>query len=453
MWPFAMGVGAPLIGVPLGRHLRTGASVCCDPINWFTRAGIIANPSAFVLARPAVGKSTMVATWALGLAAGGTVPFFLGDLKPDYADLTRALGGQVVEASHGGATRINLLDTGAMHAAALTLEAAGYRSAAEQLRADSRGRRLQLVSGMAAIVRNGIPLPGHLETALDAALELLDRRDPQRVPVIGDVIRLIGEGPAEIRSCLLVDDDEEYRDEVRDLHRALLSLSGGIFGETFAHPTSHPIDVNTPALCVDISRLAKQSPAFLAAVLLATWAEGFAAIEAAQTLADHGLRPRRSYFVVLDEMWKVLRASKGMVDRVDALTRLNRTDGVGVAYVTHTFKDLDALADAEDRAKAQGIAERCGLIAVGGVASNDIQRVHDVFALSSSEMSSIRQFSAGAHEQWDAESGRATFAAGRGKMLLKPGAYPGIPVQVRKPSVLDQLHRTDARWDIARSVR
>ena len=44
LWPFAIGTGSPMIGVPLGRHLHSGATVCCDPISWFQRAKLISNP-------------------------------------------------------------------------------------------------------------------------------------------------------------------------------------------------------------------------------------------------------------------------------------------------------------------------------------------------------------------------------------------------------------------------
>ncbi|MGC5410448.1 ATP/GTP-binding protein, partial [Streptomyces sp. DT225] len=52
MWPFAAGSGTPMVGVPLGRDLISGAAVCCDPISWFQRANLLLNPSAFVLGKP-----------------------------------------------------------------------------------------------------------------------------------------------------------------------------------------------------------------------------------------------------------------------------------------------------------------------------------------------------------------------------------------------------------------
>ena len=38
LWPFSSGTSSPMIGVPLGRHEETQATVCCDPISWFQRA-------------------------------------------------------------------------------------------------------------------------------------------------------------------------------------------------------------------------------------------------------------------------------------------------------------------------------------------------------------------------------------------------------------------------------
>ena len=43
-----------------------------------------------------------------------------------------------------------------------------------------------------------------------------------------------------------------------------------------------------------------------------------------------------------------------MVDKIDALTRLNRQRGIGQIMVSHTMRDLEALVDDDDRAKARG---------------------------------------------------------------------------------------------------
>ena len=111
LWPFAVGTGTPMVGVPLGRHIQTSATLCCDPISWFQRAKLISNPSCFVLGKPGLGKSTCVRRMALGLTGYGVMPLVLGDLKPDYVDLIEALGGQVITLGRGRGY-LNILDPG-----------------------------------------------------------------------------------------------------------------------------------------------------------------------------------------------------------------------------------------------------------------------------------------------------------------------------------------------------
>ena len=91
--------------------MMTQATVCCDPISWFQRARLISNPSAFVLGKPGLGKSTVVRRMALGLSAYGVHPLVLGDLKPDYVDAVQAIGGQVITLGRGRGY-LNVLDPG-----------------------------------------------------------------------------------------------------------------------------------------------------------------------------------------------------------------------------------------------------------------------------------------------------------------------------------------------------
>jgi hypothetical protein len=74
LWPFAAGTGSPMIGVPLGRNLLSGATLCADPISWFQRARLISTPSMFVLGKVGLGKSSLVRRMALGLTGYGVLP-------------------------------------------------------------------------------------------------------------------------------------------------------------------------------------------------------------------------------------------------------------------------------------------------------------------------------------------------------------------------------------------
>lgn len=439
MWPFAAGSGSPMTGVPLGQHLFTGATVCGDPLNWFTRARYISNPSLFMLGMPGLGKSTLVNRMLIGLAATGVVPLVLGDLKPDYADTVRALGGQVISIGRGRGG-INVLDPGAMGEAAARIGG----EAGEVLKAETHGRVLNMVAALITIVR-GRPMDDHEQSVLSAVLHhLRERTSPGRPALLPDVLRILTEGPDRVRAVTLDrGDDARYRDAVDPLHRSLLGILDGPLGGTFASETSTRIDPSAPAVCIDISGIGEADTQLTAAAMLAAWSDGLGTVAASHALADAGLEPRRWFFTVLDELWRPLRAASGIVDRIDALTRLNRSLGLGDAKITHTLKDAEALGTDSDRAKARGFVERAGMVVCAGLPKAEMEDLGKVVGLSRREIELVSSWSS--PPGWGA-TGEHEEPPGRGRFLIKVGGRPGIPIKVAITDAERRLHNTNTRW-------
>ncbi|MET7879827.1 hypothetical protein ABZS52_23210 [Micromonospora profundi] len=430
LFPFVAGSGAPTIGVPIGRHMLWGEVVCLDPLEWL-RAGLITNPGVFVLGQPGVGKSTVVKRLITGMTGFGTSALILGDTKPDYTRLVEHLGGQVIRVGRG-LDRLNPLDSGPLGSALARMGSADAR----QLRLEIRGRRMSLLLALCALVR-GQALNNTEEIVLGRAIDVLAER-LDRDPTVPDVLSLVEAGADELLTAARARTDGEYRRRVDQLVPTLALLCEGSLRGVFDGPTTKPLDLDAPAVSVDISQVAAAGDQLVAAAMLCTWAYGFGMVDAASVLADQGLAPRRQYLGVIDELWRALRGASGLVEHADALTRLNRQRGMASVMVTHSLADLDALPTPEDRAKAQGFIERSAIKILAGLPPRELNRVNEVIKLSGPEREMVASWAA--PEAWFAGS----VHPGRGKYLIKTGERNGLPVSLTLVGDEWELYDTDA---------
>lgn len=456
LWPWATGSAAPIEGVPLGRHLYSDATVCCDPIQWFRQTNLIDAPSAFMLADPGLGKSKLAARMIIGLAATGVTPMVLGDLRPDYTELIRGLGGQVIELGPGRSV-LNVLDPGGSAKAVQQLRDAGFDSKASQVEADAHRRRVTMVFALLAINR-GTPLTDVERALVGRALRILDQRRAQDeaapVPVLSDLLAVVEEGPAELRRLTLSRDDASYEVASAPLQVSLNALIEDDLGKMLGGHTTEPLDLagHPGGVVFDVSSISDVDQAMQGGALMACWSAGFAAINASHALADAGLAPRRYYFAVLDELHRALRAGAGMPDRVDLLTRLNRRDGAGYLMITHTMSDLQSLSDPADVAKARGLVERSKIKIIGGLSRREIlgdgthPGLDSVVGFTRAETGLVTGWSTPAG--WGSGSG-STPPPGRGKFLIKVGQRPGIPVQTVMTRTEMRIKDTNEMWQQA----
>jgi len=439
LFPFTTPSGTPLVGVPLGPNLVNGSIVCFDPLSWF-KAGLLSNPSIFVLSTPGRGKSTLVRRMVTGLAGFGVLPLVLGDLKPDYVDLIGALGGQVVSL---GPERgcLNVLDAREANDAARRLVAAGRGDLARQVRGDYLDRRVSVVESLVAISRAG-KVSDRESTVLQRAVEVLDEKVCD--PVLADLLAVIKNPPEAVLDVAAVDGDvAQYRKVFRDLEASLTGLvAGGRLGRFFSGHTDEPMRRDLP-VCYDISSIPEGRNDMAAAALMACWSTGFGVVNIAHALADAGLEPDRQYFVVMDEMWRALRAGSGMVDRIDTLSRLNRQLGVAEAMLSHTPSDLVSMLDEADKAKARGLISRSGAVVLGAMPREDMPLLSDAVELKPNEQETLIGWSG--RSGWGTRPGTGV-APGLGQFMVKVGGRPGITFRTVLTDEERDLNDTNRRW-------
>lgn len=456
--PWMVGAAAPLIGTPLGVHATTGEGVCCDPMSWFA-AGIISNPSAFVLSLPGLGKSSLIRKMLLGAVARGQVPIVSGDIKGEYVDIVRAVGGQVIQIGHG-LGHLNPLGAGVLGKALAELEAnrdhlekRGQLRLIEETKASIHARQVTMVGTLIQLVRQS-PVADVEYTLISVALRELRSEEGysfEDPPLLVDVARRIEAGSAALRQSAVAADDQEYRATMRPLVQSLRSLLDGVLGDIFADHTTFDIDLGAPAVCIDVSSIDREDTGLKAAVMMSCWSDSYGSMEASHLLSDAGLRDRQTlYMSILDELWQTLGAAPALVDRIDELTRLNRTDGVSLIMVTHTGRDLESLPTEADVKTAMGFIERAGMLISGGLPSGELDRLSDVLQFTKAEARMITSWSRGAPIM-RRRGDRAATPLGRGRFMIKStkDGSPGIPIRTIMTNTEIELGLHDTAWRFA----
>lgn len=450
LWPFAVGASAPTVGTPVGAHYITGAPVHFDPMSWFLK-GFLTAPIAFVLALNGFGKSSLIRRMVTGAVAAGETVLCMGDTKPDYRDLVYRLGGQVVDVGYGHST-INPLDVGALGAVVEHLPTEDQR---RQVAARVEAGQVNIVAGLIELVR-GSRVADYEEVLIAAGLRELYSPTGgfsyHQPPLLSHLLEAISGGGEQLLRFAEEDDPASYRASTKTLRRSLRALVEGPFGAIFNGPTNVPLDLTSPAVCVDVSRIPEGDTKLLAAVLMVCWSDGFGAVAAAHALADAGIAPKRTFEVVMDEIWRVLGVGEFMVDRVDALTRLNRTLGTGLIMCSHTIKDLAAFDSVAAQAKSVGFFERARAKIIGPVGPEEINRLRAAVGITETEKLLVTSWAAPRPpSDDDLDPTRRETPPGTGCFLLKTGEADeaGIPFRmVFTPSERDaDIHNTNRRFD------
>ena len=444
-WPFAGGSSRPAVGVPVGQDIQTGSTVCCDPFSWF-RAGFISSPSMAIFGMPGLGKSSFAARQMIGLADQGAITMVC-DLKGEYSPLCRALGGQVLD--YGRGYRVNLLDLGAMGDAAKRI--GGPRGQA--LRELAVARAVDAVATQVQIVRRSAVTDWE-QTLLTAAVWQLDHayRRRKAAPTLGDLAQLLHDPSEAMQAAIITDNSSVYAELTTGLRRSLQAVLQGPLGRMYDGQSTARLQTDTPMVSVDVSAVSRQSETILSSAMLASWSEMFSTIEAANALTDAGLEPQRHYLVVLDEMWRAMRLEGAeLVEKADGITRLNRNEGVGNLFITHSLRDLESMTTKADNTKARGFAERSGIVVTAGLAKEDLRALSEVKRMSEVEIATVAGWSTPPgwrSRQVRGADGRTRPAPppGAGKVLIKLGERAGIQTQVRLTRTELDLHDTNNRW-------
>ena len=437
LFPFGAGSGAPAFGVPVGRHVRSHEVVCCDPFAWH-EAGLVTNLGMMVMGAPGVGKTSLAKRIIRGLMACGVSALVLGDPKGEYVRITRSAGGQVIRVGRG-LDRINPLDAGPLDAALERMTGL----ARDAMLAEVRGQRLNTLLALCALVRRD-GLADWEAAVLGAAVDLLTARQADDAadgvrrpdPTIPDVLAVLAAGVPPLVDAAQVTADR-FHAETTPLRRTLYGLVEGPLKGVFDGPTTTPLDLDAPIVCVDLSAVTGAGDILMAAAMLATWSYGHAMIEASHALTRAGLAPPRRFLAVLDEMWRALRGSSALVEQADALTRVYRHKSVAHLMLTHSLDDLAAVGTDADRAKARGFLDRCAITVLTAMSERELAEIGRLRHLTRREVATVQSWSSST--SWQPGSRHY----GRGKYLIKVGDRTGIPVEMALVGDEFTLYDTD----------
>jgi type IV secretory pathway VirB4 component len=328
----------------IGRDLA-GSAFVHDPFELY-RLEVLTNPNMLVLGQIGRGKSAFVKTYCYRHAAFGRRVVVV-DPKGEYGPLAEALGVRPLVLVPGGTLRLNPLE----------LHDPGEKG---------RRQRLAILGAVAATL-----LGRALRPVEHALLEAALQRIGGGVALFGDVVEhLLAPGP-EVATALSTPLGE-LRREGRDLALSLRRLVVGELSGLFDAPTSAEIDLDAPALILDLSALYQSSALGVVILCVQATLEALAHRRAGQTL------------VVVDEAW-ALFSNPAAAQFLQASLKLARARGVANILVTHRISDLGAAAAGIAGRLVEGLVADCETVVCYAQSEAEVAHTTRALGLSAEE--------------------------------------------------------------------
>ena len=367
-YPFLAERGLGSEGVLIGQDAWSGSAFCFDPWELYRR-GVLTNPNMFLAGQIGRGKSALAKSFAARCTAFGRRVYVPGDPKGEWAAVSRALGGQVIELGPGSAARLNPLDEGP--------RPSGVEDASWAVQVAQRRTGLVAALSEATLGRSLGPTE---RTALDGALAHASSR--ATVPVLPAVVDALFAPDGAWRGS----STEQLRDDGRDVAHALARLVYGDLAGLFDGPSTTVLDPALPMVSLDLSRISGSGTLLgLVMTCASTWMEA--------TLADPAGGQR---LVVYDEAWRLM-AQPSLLARMQAQWKLSRAWGLANLMVLHRLSDLDAVGDAgsEARGLAQGLLGDTATRILYNEPYDEAQAAGRVLGLSSVEVAQLPDLARG----------------------------------------------------------
>lgn len=308
------GLGAP--GPYIGRDACGGAFVF-DP--WAAYgAGLLSGPNMLIVGQIGKGKSALLKTYLARQHVFGRQGWVL-DPKGEFTPLARALGGSVIALAPGGPLRLNAISSRMGREAQLSL----LRAVA----AAALGRELVPEEDAGLRVALGAAGQGAAEPTLPAVVEALLH-------------------PSEEMVAELVMAPGEFALATRQVALALQRLCFGDLRGMFDGPTSPGLDLDAPAVVLDLSAVQDSAALGILMTCAAAWLQGVVAER--KRAAEAGGPDGAKLIVVVDEAWRIT-ADLGVAEWLQQSFKLSRSFGTQNVIALHRLSDLGAAGAAGSR--------------------------------------------------------------------------------------------------------
>lgn len=299
----------PLPQVPVGVDIHTGEAFRYDPFAAYRR-GLVGDASMFVLGSKGAGKSALVKSLAVRLAAYGRLVRYI-DPKGETDRLAEFFGTPPIRP---GVVTINPL-------AAATGDVETMASIAVDVLSAALARPLSQVEQLAVAT---------------AVRTLADSRGPATLRRVADQLGHTDELTGRMQVAVDAAD-------LRDLIAGVNNLAASERGRMFLDESTVDVAADAPFVAVDISGHDEATTRVLM-VVVACW------------LSAVWQQPDTQSLIVLDEVWRLLR-DVSTARWLQHSTKIARKLGASFVPVLQHLSDLSAAgaADSETRHLAEGL--------------------------------------------------------------------------------------------------